>query len=266
MPNYGIAAWCIDQADADRDAFDVAARYGLGAVHLAVGSTGDVASLKHSAWRIGVGRRCIETGTHISCLALNIVEQMAICGAYRDDSSRRQFWDVCLAALEFAAEVAVPLIYVPSFGLAEIMSDADLCETAELIGRVAEAARPLRIDVASENSLGAANCTRLIDLVDSDNFKILFDIYNPLRWGHSPKEIIAAEFDSFAAQIHVKDGWLPGYGNAPLGEGDGSVLEIVQELLRRGFDGTFVLENDYGKWRGLDVQMDLKTLKAFSGR
>jgi len=266
VPNYGIAAWCADLADVDRDVFGVAEQNGLAVVHLGIGSADDVARLKRPAWRAGVGRRCDETGVRISCLALNIVEQMAICGAYGDDLNRRQFGDIFLAALEFAVEVAVPLIYVPSFGLAEITSDACLCETAELVGRAAEVARPLQIDVASENSLGPADTTRLIDLVGLDNFKILFDVYNPLRWGHSPMEIIAAEFNSLADQIHVKDGRLPGYGNAPLGEGDGNALEIVRELLRRGFDGAFVLENDYGRTRGLDVQRDLETLKMIGDR
>lgn len=262
MPPYGIAAWCVDPAAADRDVFGAVERHGLNSMHLAIGSTDDVASLKRSSWRAGVRRRCGETGVRISCLALNVVEQMAVCGACGDDFNRRQFSNIFLTALEFAAELAVPLIYVPSFGLAEITSDVCLRETAELIGRAAEAARPLRIDVASENSLGPADTTRLIDLVGQENFKILFDIYNPLRWGHSPMELIAAEFNSFAAQIHVKDGRLPRYGNAPLGEGDGNVIEIVQELLRRGFDGIFVLENDYARTRGLDVQKDLETLKT----
>lgn len=265
MPQYGIAAWCLDAAGSDRDVFAAAERHGLAAVHLAIGTADDVARLDRSAWRDGVGQRCRETGVRISCLALNIVENMAICGAQSNALSRRQFETIFLAALEFAAEASIPLIYVPSFGLSGIVSDDCLLQTAELLGHSAESARPLRIEVASENALGPAATSRLVDLVALDNFKILFDVFNPLRWGHSPMEIIAANFDSFAAQIHVKDGWLPGYGSAALGAGDGDTVRVVRELRRRGFDGMFVLENDYRKGHGFDVRTDVRTMRMICG-
>lgn len=261
MPQYGIAAWCVDSASVGQDVFDAAAREGLASVHFAVDTAGAVARLAHPAWRAAVERRCGETGVRISCLALNIAERTPLCGPSADVKSRQRFHDVVLAALEFAAEVNVPLIYVPSFGLAEITSNDDLSETADLLGRAAESARSFGIEVASENSLGPAGIERLIEYVGQENFRILFDIYNPRRWGHCPKEIIEAGFSAFATQIHIKDGRLPGYGNAPLGAGDGEVAEIVQNLLRRGFDGMFVLENGYGNVSGLDVKSDLKTLR-----
>lgn len=261
MPHYGIAAWCVEPAGRDRDVLGVAQRHGLAAVHLGVGSIADIARLESAAWRAAVRRRCRETGITISCLALNIVENMAICGARADNSSRRQFRDVFMTVLEFASEMAAPLIYVPSFGLSEITSDACLFETAELISRAAESACVLHIDVASENSLGPADTGRLTDLVGLGNFKILFDVYNPIRWGHCPLDIIAANFDSFAAQIHVKDGWFRSHVNAPLCAGDGDIATTVRELMRRGFDGTFVLENDYGRVGDLDMKKDLETLR-----
>ncbi|MCK4120522.1 sugar phosphate isomerase/epimerase family protein [Ralstonia nicotianae] len=261
MPEYGIAAWCLDPAGADRDALAAAARHGLAALHLAVDTAEGVARLTRPEWQDAITRCCQETGVRISCLALNIVERMPICGMHADEESQRRFQDIVLVALEFAAKAAVPLIYVPSFGLAEITSDDGLYETAALLSRAAESAQPFGIEVASENSLGPADTARFVDLVGQGNFRILFDIYNPLRWGHSPMEIIAVGFDAFATQIHVKDGWLPRYGNAPLGAGDGNVAEIVRELMQRGFDGTFVLENDYGEEHGLDVRCDLETLR-----
>lgn len=261
MPQYGMAAWCLDADSIDRDVFAVAEHHGLAGVHLSIDTADDVARLDCSAWRDGVSQRCRETGVRISCLALNIVENMAICGEHSNALTRRQFGAIFLAGLEFAAEERIPLIYVPSFGLSAIVSDDCLCQTAELLGHSAESARPLGIEVASENALGPATTSRLSDLVGLENFKILFDVFNPLRWGHSPMDIIAANFESFAAQIHVKDGWLPGYGNAALGTGDGDTVRIVRELMRRGFDGMFVLENDYRKGYGLDVRTDVRTMR-----
>jgi L-ribulose-5-phosphate 3-epimerase len=266
MPQYGIAAWCVDSASAGQDVFDAVALQGLASVHFAVDTADAVARLAQPAWRAAVQRRCRETGVRISCLALNIAERTPLCGSSADANSRRWFHDVVLAALEFAAEAKVPIVYVPSFGLAEITSNDDLREMADLLARAAESARSLGIEVASENSLGAESTERLIEYVDQENFRILFDIYNPRRWGHCPTEIIKSSFAAFATQIHIKDGRLPGYGNAPLGAGDGEIVEIVQNLLRRGFDGIFVLENGYGKVSGLDVKSDLETLRLICDR
>lgn len=263
MLQYGIAAWCLDPAD--RDPFDIAKIHGLAAVHLAIGTADDVARLDCPVWKDGVRQRSRETGVRISCLALNVVENIAICGARGNALNRRRFQTVFSAALEFASEASIPLIYVPSFGLSEIVSNDCLLEMAELLEHSAQSARPLRIEVASENTLGPAATSRLIDLIALDNFKILFDVFNPLRWGHLPMEIIAASFDSFAAQIHIKDGWLPGYGNAPLGAGDGGIVRTVRELIRRGFDGTFVLENDYRQAQGIDVRTDVRTMRMICG-
>lgn len=262
MPQYGIAGWCIDAGGERGDVVGAAARYGLAALHLAIETHEDVTRLRCQASCDALRRRCRETGVHLSCLALNIAERIAICGVNAEDRGRLRFLEIVASVLEFAAEAAVPLVYIPSFGLAEMTSDEALRETAELLAEAADLARPLGIDLASENSLGAADTARLVERVSRNNFRILFDVYNPRRWGHSPLDIIAAGGDVFAAQIHVKDGWLPGYGNAPLGDGDGDVAAIVRELMRRGLADTFVLENDYLRSRGLNVQADLDTLSA----
>lgn len=266
MPRYGIAAWCVDSASVGEDVFAAAARQGLASVHFPVDTEDAVARLAQPVWRAAVERRCRETGVCISSLALNIAERTPLCGSSADVNSRRRFHHVVLAALEFASEVKVPLVYVPSFGLAEITSNDDLRETADLLGRATESACSFGIEMASENSLGPAGTERLIEYVGQENFRILFDIYNPRRWGHCPTEIIEAGFTAFATQIHIKDGRLPGYGNAPLGAGDGEIVEIVQNLLRRGFDGIFVLENGYGNVSGLDVKSDLETLRLICDR
>lgn len=265
MPRYGIAAWCLEAARGDTDVFAAAERHGLDAMHLGISTLDDVARLGGSVWRKEVEQRCRVTRVGVSCLALNIAEQMAICGAHSNALVRRQFRTIFLAALDFAAEASIPLIYVPSFGLSEIVSDDCLLQTAEVLERLAESAHPLRIEVASENTVSPPDASRLVDLVALDNFKILFDVFNPLRWGHSPMEMIASNFESFAAQIHVKDGWLPGYGNAALGSGEGDTVSILRELMRRGFDGIFVLENDYQNAHGFDVRTDVRTMRTICG-
>ncbi|AHI67681.1 sugar phosphate isomerase/epimerase [Burkholderia thailandensis] len=257
MPQYGIAGWCIDTGG---DAVGAAARHGLSALHLGVDTGEDVAALRSQASRDALRARCLGTGVRVSCLALNLAERIAICGARADEQIRMEFLEIVASALGWAAEVGVPLVYIPSFGLSEMTSGDAIRETAELLAEAADLACLFGIDVASENSLGAADTVRLVEWVGRENFRILFDIYNPRRWGHSPLSIIAAGGEVFAEQIHVKDGWLPHYGNAPLTEGDGDVTSIVRELMRRGLVGTFVLENDYMRSPGLNVQGDLETL------
>jgi len=100
---------------------------------------------------------------------------------------------------------------------------------------------------------------RLLEKINSPNFKLVFDTGNPLmtydRSGTKPyKKQNAFEFytqvKEFIHYIHIKDGIYKNETDGIFpevtwtfpGEGEGHVREIVTDLLKNGYDGGFSME------------------------
>ena len=101
---------------------------------------------------------------------------------------------------------------------------------------------------------------RLLENIQSDNFKLIFDTGNPVftfrRIGTEPYALQNAyEFYSnvreYIYYVHIKDGiateMKEGYKRPEVrytfpGEGSGFVRQIVRELLENGYDGGFSIE------------------------
>jgi sugar phosphate isomerase/epimerase len=101
---------------------------------------------------------------------------------------------------------------------------------------------------------------RLIENVKSPAFKLVFDTGNPVfthrRIGKAPYALqnayeFYANVKEFIHYVHIKDGiatWDKGQGERPeikftyAGEGAGFVRQIVQDLLKNGYDGGFSME------------------------
>ena len=104
----------------------------------------------------------------------------------------------------------------------------------------------------------AAHTLRLLEAIDSPNFKLIFDTGNPLwsrdRSGGAPypwqsswnfyrqvrDEIVYVHIKD-AIRIPTADGEFAGLMTFP-GEGEGEVRRIVADLLARGYDGGFSME------------------------
>ena len=100
---------------------------------------------------------------------------------------------------------------------------------------------------------------KLLDKIDSPNFKLIFDTGNPVftdrRIGPPPyRKQSSWEFyenvRSFVYYVHIKDAKFVAETNEIFpkavftwpGEGDGDVRKIVADLIRRGYDGGFSIE------------------------
>ncbi|MBN1991656.1 MAG: sugar phosphate isomerase/epimerase [Anaerolineae bacterium] len=100
---------------------------------------------------------------------------------------------------------------------------------------------------------------KLLDNVNSPNFKLVFDTGNPVftyrRIGSKPyRKQSSWEFytnvKEFVHYVHIKDaryigetdGIFPAAEHTFPGEGDGDVERIVKDLLKRGYDGGFSIE------------------------
>ena len=101
---------------------------------------------------------------------------------------------------------------------------------------------------------------RLLEKIDSPNFKLLFDTGNPVvnydRQFGDTLEHMQNSWDFYSqirdhiAYVHIKDGVClkpnpNGFGETRYtypGEGDGCVVQIVNDLISRGYDGGFSIE------------------------
>ena len=154
------------------------------------------------------------------------------------------------AAIQLATDLGVNYVYLPAFGRAEISSVENMVLMAELLTHALTISHDTGQIIATENTLGPIGLRALFDLVDDPRLRLLFDTQNPYLWGHHPPDIA----DEFASRIgpfvHIKDG-IGTMGNRRIGDGECHVASSVQSLINAGFDGTFVLENDY---RSADIE------------
>lgn len=257
MLAIGIAEWCLDTRGIA--ALERARDLGILNLHYGLGSWNDVELISGRTWLRAITESCNRTGVDISGLALNFIEKSGIFprgGRNEAHKCRESF----LIALDNAVELKIPLIYFPSFGASEIKTKSDWEETVELLRFACERASGTSIEIASENSLSSeANLLMALE-INHGNFRLLYDTYNPVRFGHSPARIAKLNFGSIAAQIHVKDGLNGKYGSVPLGAGDGDISGVLGTLIELGYDGLYVLENNYTHDTEYRVLRDISTL------
>jgi L-ribulose-5-phosphate 3-epimerase len=196
----------------------------------------------------------------VSAIGLNLIEAL---GLYERSahSLHAEFFESAVHIVKLAALLEVPVVYIPSFNENEIVQANDFAMTVTFFRRLCLTTRDLPVMIASENSLSARQQLALVEQVGERNFRILLDTFNPLRWGHSVEEIVAAVHPYLLDQVHVKDGILPGYGNALLGEGNGNVSHIIGAIERLGFCDAYILENNYSLLSLAGLKMDMAFLR-----
>jgi L-ribulose-5-phosphate 3-epimerase len=261
MISVGVAQWSLDRAGCG--AIERAATLGFEAVHVDAGTPEDKDCLLKDSARRRFVEAAESAGIRIRAIAANGIERIGPLGAASAPESHRCV-ELVRGAVEAAAEMSVPMMYVPSFGLAEIHDDAGLRRTADLLRSACEIAEGTPVRVATENTLGDQTLLTLIRLVDHPKLCVLVDIYNAFLWGHDPCKIISAARDRMADDVHVKDGTGRIMGNALLGEGDGNFASVVRFLLSR-FSGTLIVENDYREHAEERARHDLAAIRAIAG-
>lgn len=102
------------------------------------------------------------------------------------------------------------------------------------------------VETHNEFSTGKS-LNRLLQDVDADNLKVIWDIMHPIEKGESPEETLRF-LNSWIAHVHIKDGRKSedsdriDYLYTELGGGELPVREIVQMLKAEGYCGYLSLE------------------------
>lgn len=106
----------------------------------------------------------------------------------------------------------------------------------------------IEIWVETHNEFATGKCLRkLLEDVNRDNCKIIWDILHPLEDGEEPEETLKC-LGKHCVHVHIKDGIPPqdplqhDWRYTFIGDGDVPVKRIVELLFRQGYEGYFSLE------------------------
>lgn len=231
--SIGVAEWSLGYYGIR--AIHLAAQVGCNAIHLDANNLGD---RKHQKELIQISQ---DTGVKITALVINSLCDFGMCN-FHSSKTGRIVWNLIQKAIDHAYSMQIDLVVLPSFDNGEIKSQEDYENTIFFLKRACEFSS---VAIATENSLGAEELSRLLNLVDHKNLKVLFDTYNPVVWGYYPSELLLKISPKLCDQIHAKDGKDGIMGNALLLEGDANFNQTAATLMSLSFNGDMILENEY---------------------
>jgi sugar phosphate isomerase/epimerase len=256
---FGVCQWSLDGTGPDSLAR--AAELGFSAIHLDGGSFASDAWLPDGPASTAIyADAAARAGVTISAVAPGHLNQLGLtspAGSERALACERNI----VIAIEAAARLDAPLIFLPSFRNGEIHDDQGLRRTAAAMRAACDRAATYGIAVATENTLGAADNVRLLAMVDRPNARVFLDTQNPSLWGHDVAAYVDALWPHLAGQVHVKDGRDGRMGNAALGDGESGFTATATALVAHGFAGTLVSENTYVGEAAGTAARDVATLK-----
>ncbi|OLQ86595.1 hypothetical protein BIY21_03960 [Vibrio ponticus] len=96
----------------------------------------------------------------------------------------------------------------------------------------------------------SARCLNLVEKVNCDNFKLVFDPANFVQCGENPF-VTYSLLKDHVAYYHIKDARSSDSVVVPAGEGDGQISQIIKELTtERDYHGFLSLEPHLGNFAG----------------
>jgi sugar phosphate isomerase/epimerase len=146
--------------------------------------------------------------------------------------------------LEIARRLAVPFVYLPAFGNAEILDDVDLLGMCQVLQHALAATAGSDVTIGTENVLPPDRLKQLFERVGDPRLRLLLDTQNPSLHGIDPRSLVVHESPRLGPFVHAKDG-IRGLGDCCLGQGVARVAETMGALLSLGYSGTFVVETNY---------------------
>lgn len=243
MHKMGVTQWFLNCSQGPRS-LETAHELGFSFIHINAG-------LPTDEWYIG-NQEVEQTylgminkfNIPITAISFNLIEE---CGFLLSPSFELEpsLQEEINKVIKAADRLNARLVYFPSFNKSQIKDLLDFNKTQKILQYACDIAINMGVQIATENTLSAKENAKLIQLVNRPNLRILLDTLNPLRYGHSVVEFIDILFPLLADQVHIKDGINGELGNERLGSGDANLHKMVTHLYKKGFNGTFILENNY---------------------
>jgi hypothetical protein len=146
--------------------------------------------------------------------------------------------------LMIARQLAVPFVYFPAFGKADLVEEADSAAMCEILRHALAATVGTEIVIGTENVLPPDRLRQLFKRVGDPRLRLLFDTQNPCLRGIDPTALATQTSEFLGPFVHVKDG-IEALGDCRLGEGIAHVDETLRTLLALRYGATLVVESDY---------------------
>ena len=258
---FGICEWCLPPVGPD--VCRLAAVYGLDGVALDLGSVADGLRLADPRIREWYREERRKTGVAFCALALNVLFSFDLIhrGSAGAEAEISRILD---AAVEAAADLGIPVIQVPNFPPNAMTEPEHLEVMADRLRDLCDRALPHGIVIGTENTLDAEGNRELLRRTGRGNLRVYYDTENPYYFGFGESPEILAGLTDCLCQVHVKDGESGSMSLTPLGRGNGRFGECAEILLRSGYRGWVILENEFKAW-GRDndrlLAEDIRTMK-----
>lgn len=201
-----------------------------------------------------------EAGIALPALAVNALCRVGMAKW----ENRNSVAKILEQAVEVAVELGIDLLQLPSFVKGMIETEEEFANTVECLKIACDCAAKAGAQIGTENALDGENNLKLFSEVDRSNLRSFFDTQNPWAFSQvSSASVLDATKHLLCDVVHVKDGMENRLSSELLGEGDSDFFATFDRLKKIGFDGWFVLENNYRrlgeKWKS-GLEYDLSVL------
>lgn len=149
-------------------------------------------------------------------------------------------------AVDAAAFMDIPLVFIPTFGVSEIITEDQFQFAVRMFQFACEYAEKKNIGIASENTLDTCRQLRLVEEVDRGNFGLFYDSNNLFHdKGYDQVEMLEAMYPYMVSQLHVKDGKNGVLAGSLLGQGESCFYEVISALKQHAYSGWIIIESLY---------------------
>ena len=150
------------------------------------------------------------------------------------------------SAVDAAAFMGIPLVFIPTFGVSEIITEDQFRYAVSAFQFACDYAQKKNIDIAAENTMDIGRQLRLVEEIKRDNFGLFYDSDNLFHdKGYDQVEMLEAMYPYMVPQLHVKDGTNGILAGSLLGNGESGFYEVMEALRRHEYSGWIIIENLY---------------------
>lgn len=176
---------------------------------------------------------------------------------------QEQSENIFIKLIKNAGKLNILDVVVPCVDHSSLKSEKDFNRFVKSIKKALPFAEKYGININFETDLPPKKFKKLLNIFNSKNIKVNYDIGNSASLGYNPKEEFKA-YGEYISDLHVKDRMLDG-GSVKLGLGNADFKTVFELLKKYKFSGNIIMQaakaDDY-----IDDLIMVKEQKAFISR
>jgi len=138
-------------------------------------------------------------------------------------------------------KINIPIVEIPFVDASSMKNNEDKIQVVENLSSTLKFASELEIKISVETDLDPLEFRNFINMFDTDNIYINYDMGNSASLGFSPIEEIKT-YGEKIINVHIKDRILNG-STVPLGSGDTNFYEVFSSLKEIDYNGDFIFQS-----------------------